>query len=67
MNYNKSSGSFSRNVAEDTIHPIYEQLRVVATSYHGTYLGLPSFVGRRKIDIFIYIRDKVWKRIKRWH
>ena len=54
-------------MAEDTIHIICEQLGVVATSDHGTYLGLPSFVGRKKIDIFIYIKDKVWKRIQGWH
>ena len=54
-------------MAEDTIHPICEQLRVVATSDHGTYLGLPSSIGRKKTDIFIYIRDKIWKRIQEWH
>lgn len=67
VNYNKSSVSLSMNVAEDTIHPICEQLRVVATSDHGTYLGLPSSIGRKKTDIFIYIRDKIWKRIQGWH
>ncbi|KAH9666707.1 reverse transcriptase domain-containing protein [Citrus sinensis] len=67
VNYNKSSISFSRNVADDTVHNICQQLGVVATTNHGTYLGLPSYVGRKKIDIFRYIKDKVWQRIQGWH
>lgn len=67
VNYNKSSISFSRNMVDDTIHPICEQLGVVATSDYGTYLGLPSSIDRKKTNIFIYIRDKVWKRIQGWH
>ncbi|KAH9767472.1 reverse transcriptase domain-containing protein [Citrus sinensis] len=67
VNYNKSSVSFSRNMVEDTIHNICQQLGVVATIDHGTYLGLPSYVGHKKIDIFRYIKDKVWQRIQGWH
>jgi hypothetical protein len=30
----------------------------------GKYLGLSSMIGRKKNDIFAYIKDKIWKRIK---
>jgi hypothetical protein len=32
----------------------------------GTYLGLPSMVGRRKKETFAYIKDRIWKRINAW-
>ncbi|MCI51865.1 RNA-directed DNA polymerase (Reverse transcriptase), partial [Trifolium medium] len=32
----------------------------------GIYLGLPSMIGRKKRDIFAYIKDRVWKRINSW-
>jgi hypothetical protein len=32
----------------------------------GNYLGLPSMIGRKKKDIFAYIKDRVWKRINSW-
>jgi len=32
----------------------------------GFYLGLPTQIGRRKVDCFTYIKEKVWKRIQGW-
>lgn len=32
----------------------------------GKYLGLPSMVGRNKKQIFGYLRDRVWNRLKNW-
>ncbi|MCI35572.1 RNA-directed DNA polymerase (Reverse transcriptase), partial [Trifolium medium] len=32
----------------------------------GTYLGLPSMVGRSKKDTFASIKDRIWKRINSW-
>ncbi|PNX89307.1 ribonuclease H, partial [Trifolium pratense] len=32
----------------------------------GNYLGLPSMIGRKKKDVFAYIKDRVWKRINSW-
>jgi hypothetical protein len=32
----------------------------------GNYLGLPSMIGRKKREIFAYIKDRVWKMINSW-
>jgi ribonuclease HI len=32
----------------------------------GNYLGLPSMIGRKKKDVFAYIKDRIWKRINSW-
>ena len=30
------------------------------------YLGLPSFVGRKKMEVFAYLRERVRNKIKGW-
>ncbi|XP_058765192.1 uncharacterized protein LOC131638639 [Vicia villosa] len=32
----------------------------------GTYLGLPSMIGRSKRSIFSFIKDRIWNRINSW-
>jgi hypothetical protein len=32
----------------------------------GNYFGLPSVIGRKKKEIFAYIKDRIWKRINSW-
>ncbi|MCH89306.1 RNA-directed DNA polymerase (Reverse transcriptase), partial [Trifolium medium] len=32
----------------------------------GNYLGLPSMIGRKKKDVFAYLKDRIWKRINSW-
>ncbi|XP_045793851.1 uncharacterized protein LOC123888736 [Trifolium pratense] len=57
---------FSRN----TSRPAQEDLSRITGIHHvlgtGTYLGLPSMVGRSKKETFTYIKDCVWKRINSW-
>ncbi|GAU34899.1 hypothetical protein TSUD_144300 [Trifolium subterraneum] len=57
---------FCRNVsmaAQEDLSRIMGVRHVLGT---GNYLGLPSMIGRKKKDIFAYIKDRVWKRINSW-
>ena len=55
-----------KNVSEQYKDNIYDFFQVVRTENHGTYLGLPSFIGRNKKKVFAFIKDKVWKQIQGW-
>lgn len=67
VNFTKSSISFSANVHDSIASQICGILDVTATNDHGTYLGLPSHIGRKKKAVFTYIRDKVSQRLHSWH
>lgn len=66
VNFNKSSISFSVNMFDSNIQQLCERLEVYATTNHGAYLGLPSYIGRKKKEVFQYIRDRVWQRVQGW-
>jgi hypothetical protein len=66
INLTKSEVFFSRNLsmaAQEDLSRIMGVRHVLGT---GTYLGLPSMIGRKKKSIFAYIKDKIWKRINSW-
>ncbi|MCH93169.1 RNA-directed DNA polymerase (Reverse transcriptase), partial [Trifolium medium] len=66
INLTKSEVFFSRNLsiaAQDDLARLMGVKHVLGT---GNYLGLPSMIGRKKRDIFAYIKDRVWKRINSW-
>ncbi|KAH9697393.1 reverse transcriptase domain-containing protein [Citrus sinensis] len=66
VNFNKSSISFSANVLDGVIRQVCDVLMVTDTTNHGAYLGLPSYIGRKKKEVFSYIRDKLWQRLQGW-
>ncbi|KAK9195743.1 hypothetical protein WN943_003868 [Citrus x changshan-huyou] len=66
VNFSKSSISFSANVVESVSREICAILEVNSTANHGAYLGLPSAIGRKKKEVFKYIRDKLWQRLQGW-
>lgn len=39
-------------------------LNIKVVSHHGSYLGLPTFVGKSKFQVIQYVSGRVWK-IKR--
>ncbi|KAK2417369.1 hypothetical protein QL285_039676 [Trifolium repens] len=66
INLTKSEVVFSRNLskaAQEDLSRIMGVRHVLGT---GNYLGLPSMIGRKKRDIFAFIKDKIWKRINSW-
>ena len=66
VNFNKFSISFSANVLDVVNWQVCDILMVTNTTNHGAYLGLPSYIGRKKKEVFSYIRDKLWQRLQGW-
>lgn len=66
INFGKLSISFSANVSNELNNDICKGLRVNFTNNHGKYLGLPSLIGRNKYEVFEFIKEKAWNRMKGW-
>uniref|UniRef100_A0A5B7BN08 Reverse transcriptase domain-containing protein n=1 Tax=Davidia involucrata TaxID=16924 RepID=A0A5B7BN08_DAVIN len=66
VNFEKSAISFSANVTADRREQIKQILGVSICSIHNKYLGLPSTIGRSKVQPFNLIRDRVWRKLKGW-
>ncbi|XP_058784794.1 uncharacterized protein LOC131659630 [Vicia villosa] len=66
INLSKSEVFFSRNLsgpAQEDLAKLMGVRRVIGT---GTYLGLPSMIGRSKKAMFSFIKDRIWRRINSW-
>ncbi|CAN1261991.1 Putative ribonuclease H protein At1g65750 [Linum perenne] len=66
INLTKSGAFFSAN----THTMLREGLKAILGIYNpldtGRYLGLPSMVGRRKKEVFAYIKNAIWNRMQGW-
>ncbi|XP_057803521.1 uncharacterized protein LOC131018835 [Salvia miltiorrhiza] len=67
INFQKSGVFFSSNVDAGTRDTISHSLGVYSPLNTGRYLGLPSLIGRKKKEIFQYLRDRLWNRIQGWN
>ncbi|XP_062028303.1 uncharacterized protein LOC133744174 [Rosa rugosa] len=66
VNFNKSSVIFSSNVSEGMRDAVSELLGVEVVVSHEKYLGLPTYVGRKKTAMFQYIKDNLAKKLEVW-
>ena len=55
INANKSSVFFSRNTPEEVKGEVMSTLGPMSGSRHTKYLGLPSIIGKSKIEVFAEI------------
>lgn len=57
---------FSRNISrlvQEDLARIMGACQVLGT---GMCLGVPSMIGKSKKDIFVFIKDRIWKEINSW-
>lgn len=66
INYAKSGVFFSNNVNTELRLQLSTVLGVHNSQNTGRYLGLPSLVGRKKREIFQYVKDRLWKKLQAW-
>ncbi|XP_057418946.1 uncharacterized protein LOC130713173 [Lotus japonicus] len=66
INFDKSMLSVSRNVHDNRFNEIKQLLQVKAVGSYDRYLGLPTIVGKSKTQIFNFVKERVWKKLKGW-
>lgn len=66
VNLDKSEVSFSRNVPNNEQQMICDTMEVKIVTSHTRYLGLPVVFGRSKKDVFSFVQERVWKKLKGW-
>ena len=66
MNKNKTAIFFSKSTTEATKQQILAALGLQEVVHFEQYLGLPSFVGRRKKEGFNFIKEKMWRKLQGW-
>lgn len=40
---------------------------ILAVDKFEKYIGMPAVVGRSKREVFAFLKDRVWDRVKRWN
>ncbi|KAK9989340.1 hypothetical protein SO802_029579 [Lithocarpus litseifolius] len=66
INADKSSVFFSQNTTSGKRGEVLSILGPMQDSRHGKYLGLPSVIGKSKIQVFTEIKEKVAKKLLGW-
>ncbi|KAK3188794.1 hypothetical protein Dsin_028355 [Dipteronia sinensis] len=66
INFQKSAMCVSNGVSQNRAINLAQTLGVQLVRCHERYLGLPSFAGQNKKELFANIRDRVWGRVKGW-
>ena len=63
INREKTNIFFSSNTQAQVKFRIQALLGVPAIRQYEKYLGLPALVGRAKKQSFVYIKERVWKKL----
>lgn len=66
VNFQKSSIHISSNTSNSMAEAVSQRLQVTVSRDASFYLGLPSYVGKNKREVFKYVKEKVWNRMQGW-
>lgn len=66
INYEKSAVCFSKYVSLEIRTQFCNSFQMVLVDDFGTYLGMPSIIGRDKGNAFKCIKDRIWRRLSSW-
>ncbi|XP_012842774.1 PREDICTED: uncharacterized protein LOC105962971 [Erythranthe guttata] len=66
INMEKTTMCFSPTTPTHTREAIYETLRFQIVDRHDKYLGMPASLGKYRKDVFRYLRDRLWGKIRCW-
>lgn len=67
INLEKSTMMFSPGTSATTRIEIQNLLGIQVVPKFDKYLGMPTVVGRSKKEVFSFLLDRVWDRIKNWN
>ena len=63
INADKSSVFFSPNTTQEAKEEIFATLGPMQDSRHTKYLGLPSFIGRSKKQVFFILKERIGQKL----
>ncbi|XP_075662961.1 uncharacterized protein LOC142632449 [Castanea sativa] len=66
INVDKSSVFFSNNIPDDRRCEVLDMLGPMQDTQQKKYLGLPSIIGKSKVEIFVEIKERVEKKLLGW-
>src|ERR1044072_8030376 len=66
INLDKSMISCSRYETENEQNELKQLLGVQAVEIFDKYLGLLTIIGRSKTQIFEFVKERFWKKLKGW-
>ncbi|MCH81674.1 hypothetical protein A2U01_0002465 [Trifolium medium] len=66
VNMQKSEIIFSKMVPNEVKTEVNHILPMTRVDHFSKYLGMPTDIGRSKQQVFNYIKDGIWKKLKGW-
>ncbi|KAK3210493.1 hypothetical protein Dsin_015199 [Dipteronia sinensis] len=66
INFGKSALCVGRSVPSSEGSFLASSMGVRLVKCHERYLGLPSFAGRNKRQLFDSVKDRIWNKLKVW-
>lgn len=63
----KSTMVFSPNITPGEAQAIFHILPFQVVPRFDSYLGLPAQIGRSKVEVFNYLKDRLWSRVQGWN